>query len=85
MFIYHDDGILRADFSNGRGALYYKCLIAADGKSVEFESEPAPGAGTYRMSYKQEGPNILTWTLELKRPDSVAFGLLQTETLARSK
>ena len=85
MLIYQDGTILRADFSNGRGALHYRGSISANAKSVVFESEPPQGAATYRFTYKQESPDTLTWTLEFKRADAATFGLLQTETLVRKK
>ena len=82
MLIYSESGGVRADFVDGeRHVIHYTRATIASGKSVLFEVEAGKGPD-FKLKYELSGPNELTITFGMQRPEG--FAPIAVGTLKRT-
>ncbi|MGO9648580.1 MAG: hypothetical protein ACLPOO_11040 [Terriglobales bacterium] len=71
IYVYHDppDNSVRPIFFDGEGhVIRYAVTVAADGNSIEFLSDAAPGGTRCRMTYARAGTDTVTEKFEIAPP-----------------
>lgn len=83
MMIYPEGGGLHADYSDGSHVIHYVSAAVAPGRSVVFESAPAPQAPRYRLAYEMQPSGSLTVTFSMAPPGGSDYRPIATGTLTK--
>jgi hypothetical protein len=83
MMIYAEDGVLRADYSDGSRVIHYTSAVVQPGRSVTFMSAAHAGAPIFRLAYALSDPSTLTIAFSMATPGSSDFRPIATGSLKK--
>ncbi|WP_243043051.1 hypothetical protein [Dyella sedimenti] len=83
MMIYPENGVLHADYSDGKHIIHYTNATIVPGHSVVFTSSPQAGAPTFRLSYELTSPAALTVSFAVAAPGRSDFHPVASGTLKK--